>query len=108
MPYYMLIIKFTFNTFHEKLLIFRKYYIDNDSMEIIELEESLHQLELQIMGLEETNEVLFNQGKFNKQRFDQLSERITMLIDECQTKYTDCIQQTDLIREDFTNILKDP
>jgi len=77
-------------------------------MEIIELEESLHQLELQIMGLEETNEVLFNQGKFNKQRFDQLSERITMLIDECQTKYTDCIQQTDLIREDFTNILKDP
>lgn len=85
----------------------KKYYIDHDSMEIIELEESLHQLELQIMGLEETNEVLFNQGKFNKQRFDQLSERITMLIDECQTKYTDCIQQTDLIREDFTNILKD-
>ncbi|XP_025195150.1 uncharacterized protein LOC112594546 [Melanaphis sacchari] len=85
----------------------KKYYIDNDSMEIIELEESLHQLDVQIMGLEETNEVLFNQATFNKQRFDQLSERITALIDECQTKYTECVRQTELIRKDFPNILKD-
>ena len=77
-------------------------------MEIIELEESLRRLDVQIASLEETNEVLFNQGKFNKQRFDQLSERITMLIDKCQTKYNDCVQQAELIRKDFTNILKDP
>jgi len=77
-------------------------------MEIIELEETLRKLDVQIAGLEETNEVLFNQGKFNKQRFDQVSERITMLINECQTKYDNISQQIDLIRKDFTNILKDP
>jgi len=76
-------------------------------MEIIELEESLRKLDVQIASLEETNEVLFNQGKFNKQRFDQISERISMLINECQTKYTECVQQTNVIRKDFTNILKD-
>lgn len=76
-------------------------------MELIELEESLHKLDLQIVKLEETNDVLFNQGKFNEQRFDQLSERITKLINECQTKYTDCVQQTDIIRKEFTNKLLD-
>lgn len=77
-------------------------------MEIIELEETIRKLDVQIVGLEETNEVLFNQGKFNKQRFDQVSERITILINECQTKYDNISQQIDLIRKDFTNILKDP
>jgi len=76
-------------------------------MEIIELEETLRKLDGQIAGLEETNEVLFNQAKFNKQRFDQVSERITILIDECQTKYNNILQQIDLIRKDFTDILKD-
>lgn len=76
-------------------------------MELIELEESLHKLNVQISELEETNEVLFNQGNFNKQRFDQLSQRITTLIDDCQTKYTNCEKQTDEIRKEFTNMLKD-
>ncbi|CAI6350186.1 unnamed protein product [Macrosiphum euphorbiae] len=86
----------------------KKYYINNESMEIIELEETIRKLDVQISDLEETNEVLFNQGKFNKQRFDQVSERITMLIEECETKYVNILQQIDLIRNDFTNILKDP
>ncbi|XP_003244254.1 uncharacterized protein LOC100575854 [Acyrthosiphon pisum] len=86
----------------------KKYYINNESMEIIELEETIRNLDVQISDLEETNEVLFNQGKFNKQRFDQVSERITMLIEECETKYDNILQQIDLIRKDFTNILKDP
>lgn len=76
-------------------------------MEIIELEETLRKLDVKIADLEETNEVLFNQGQFNKQRFDQISERITMLIDECQTKYNNILQQIDLIRKDFPNILKE-
>jgi len=77
-------------------------------MEIIELEETLRKLDVQIADLEETNEVLFNQGNFNKQRFDQVSARVTILIDECQSKYDNILQQIDLIRKDFTNILKDP
>ncbi|XP_015370525.1 PREDICTED: uncharacterized protein LOC107166392 [Diuraphis noxia] len=85
----------------------RKYYINNDAMEILELEETLRKLDVKIAGLEETNEVLFNQGKFNKQRFDQVSERITILIDECQTKYNSILQQIDLIKKDFANILND-
>ncbi|XP_060870370.1 uncharacterized protein LOC132944865 [Metopolophium dirhodum] len=86
----------------------KKYYINNESMEIIELEETIRKLDVQISDLEETNEVLFNQGKFNKQRFDQVSERITILIEECETKYNNILQQIDLMRKDFTNILKDP
>jgi len=77
-------------------------------MEIIELEETIRKLDVQISDLEETNEVLFNQGKLNKQRFDQVSERITMLIEECETKYNNILEQIDLMRKDFTNILKDP
>lgn len=107
---FLLLSLITFNiiSYEKLLLFFRKYYINNDAMEIIELEETLRKLDVKIADLEETNEVLFNQGKFNKQRFDQVSERITMLIDECQTKYNNILQQIDLIKINFANILKDP
>lgn len=89
------------------IITFRKYVIDNDSIELIELEESLRKLDIQITELEETNEVLFNQGKFNQQRYDQLSDRITKLLNDCQTKYTNGVEQTEVIREEFISMLKD-
>lgn len=76
-------------------------------MEIIELEETLRKLDVQIADLEETNEILFNQANFNEQRFDQVSERIEMLKDECWTKYTSMNEQIESIRKDFVIILKD-
>ncbi|XP_022160013.1 uncharacterized protein LOC111026264 [Myzus persicae] len=85
----------------------KKYYINNESMEIIELEETLRKLDVQIADLEETNEILFNQANFNEQRFDQVSERIEMLKDECWTKYTSMNEQIESIRKDFVIILKD-
>lgn len=84
---------------------FRKYVIEDDTLEILELEETLRKLDVQIASLEETNDVLFNQEKFNKQRFDQLSELITMLLNECQTKYIESEQQTDRLRKDYINEL---
>lgn len=62
---------------------------------------------MQIAELEETNGFLFDQGKFNEQRFEQLSDRITKLINECQTKYTDCEYQIDVIKNEFINTFGD-
>ncbi|XP_050537779.1 uncharacterized protein LOC126903589 [Daktulosphaira vitifoliae] len=84
-----------------------KYVIDDDSLEIIALEESLSKLDKKINELEETNEILFNQGKFNKQCYNQLVDRIDNLMKNCETKYGDFEQQTDLIRKEFANLLKD-
>jgi len=73
-------------------------------MEIIELEESLHQLEQKITELEVTNEFLFNQKKNNKQRFDQQSEKITKLINECETKYNYCLEQRKIAEEEYKSL----
>lgn len=89
------------------IITFRKYVIDNDSIELIKLEESLRKLNVQIAELEETNEILFNQGKFNKQRYDQLSDRITKLLNDCQIKYTNSLEQTEVIRKEFLSMLRD-
>lgn len=62
---------------------------------------------MQIAELEETNGYLFDQGKFNEQRFEQLSDRLTKLINECQTKYTDSEQQINIIKKEFTNTFAD-
>lgn len=70
-------------------------------MELIELEESLKKLELQIAELENTNEYLFEQEKFNKQRLNELSERVTKLIDESEIKYNFCVNDTEIIRKEF-------
>lgn len=58
---------------------------------------------MKIAELEEANGFLFDQGKFNEQRFEQLSNRLTSLIIECQTKYNDCEQQVDIIKKELTN-----
>lgn len=88
-------------------LLFRKYVIDNESLEIMELEDTIQKLNLEIIEAEESNEILFNQGKFNQQRYDNLSTRITNLIKECQTKYTNIVQQTDDISLKFNNLSKE-
>lgn len=62
---------------------------------------------MQIAEIEETNEFLFDQGKFNEQRFEKLSERLAKLINECQIKYTDCEQQIEIIKKEFTNTFED-
>lgn len=92
--------------FNYYIITFRKYVVDNDSMELIELEESLRKLDIKIAELEETNEVLFNQGKFNQQRYNQLSDRITKLLNECQTKYINDVEQTEAQREEFISVMK--
>lgn len=73
-------------------------------MELIELEESLKKLDVKIAELEETNEFLFNQEKFNKQRFDKLSDRVTKLINESQIKYNNCEQQTEIIQKEISKM----
>lgn len=83
--------------------ILRKYLIDNDSMELFGLEESLNKLNEQISGLEETNEILFTQVQFNKQRYDQLSMKIEKLLNELPINYSQCVQQTDIIRKELNN-----
>lgn len=76
-------------------------------MEVMELEETIKNLNAEIAEVQESNEILFNQGRFNQQRFNQLSERIDKLIIDCQSKYSNCVEQTDQIRTEFTNLLKD-
>lgn len=107
--------KFVFNEYvnyipriykYNLLLIFRKYLIDNDFMELYELEESLHQLDVQITELEQTNEILFNQGNFNQQRYDILTKRITNIITECETKYKNCQEVTDVIRKELIKLIE--
>lgn len=78
--------------------------MDNDSLELIGLEESLRKLNVEIDELEKTNEMLFNQGIFNRQRIDKLVERITNLINDSETKYNDCEQQKALIQKEFSNM----
>lgn len=73
-------------------------------MKLIELEEALHKLGVQIAEIEETNELLFNQEKFNSQRFENLSERITKMINECQIKYQKQIQQMEILQKGITKI----
>lgn len=107
--------KFVFNEYvnhalsiykYNLLFIFRKYLIDNDFMELYELEESLCQLDVQITELEQTNEILFNQGNFNQQRYDILTKRITNIITECQTKYKNCQEVTDIIRKELIKLIE--
>ncbi|VVC37830.1 Hypothetical protein CINCED_3A011903 [Cinara cedri] len=81
-----------------------KYLVDNDSLELIGLEESLSKLDVEINELEKNNEILFNQGIFNKQRINKLEERISKLINESETKYKDCEQQTAVIQKEFSNM----
>lgn len=73
-------------------------------MELIGLEEYLHKLNVQISGLEETNEILFTQVQFNKQRYDKLSMKIEKLLNELNINYSQCDQQTDVIRKELTNM----
>jgi hypothetical protein len=83
----------------------RKYFIDNDALELVELEESLCKLDVQIAELEETNEVLFNQNEFNKQRFEHLSQRINKLISESKTKYRSCEQQSNTLKKGLNDMM---
>lgn len=76
-------------------------------MELIELEESLCKLDAHIVELEETNEVLFNQRKFNKQRYEHLSQRISNLICESKTKYRNYEQQSDILKIGLDEMTKD-
>ncbi|XP_050422859.1 uncharacterized protein LOC126834748 [Adelges cooleyi] len=85
-----------------------KYIIDDDSLKIMELEESLVKLNRQIAELEESNDILFNQEKFNKQRYNQLLERLDKLLDSCKTQYADSNEQINLIQNEFANLLGKP
>lgn len=69
-------------------------------MELVELEETLRQLDTQVAELEGTNEVLFHQGKFNQQRYDQLYDRITKLTNESQIKYKNSEEQTCILQKE--------
>lgn len=74
-------------------------------MELYELEESLSQLDVQISQLEQANEVLFNQGKFNQQRYDKLDKRITNLINESKTKFQTSQEVKDLVQIELLKLI---
>lgn len=71
-------------------------------MELIELEETLDKLNAQVAELEETNEILLNKRQLNDQKYNELSERITKLLNELQTgsQYTDYLEQKKMLRKE--------
>jgi len=71
------------------------------------MEQSLVKLNSKIIQLEETNDVFFNRTKFNKQRHDQISERLVNLLDKCEVTYAGNVEQTEAIRKEVFTILQE-
>lgn len=71
------------------------------------MESSLIKLSGKITALEETNDVFFNQTKFNKQRHSRMSERISKLLEKCEVSYAGDVEQADVIRQELSAMFTD-
>lgn len=76
-------------------------------MELYELEETSSKLDDQISQLEQENEILFNQGVFNQQRYDKLAKRIEKIIDESKTKFQTSQEVTDVVQMELVKLIND-
>jgi len=71
------------------------------------MESSLIKLSSKIITLEETNDVFFNQTKFNKQRHSHITERVSKLLEKCEVSYAGNVEQSEVIRQEFSAMFTD-